>query len=885
MSKITSKWLSVFLCAVMMVSVLTACGEQENKPAETKAKVEKTEEEKTEAEEKEEKTEAEKKEEKTEEKTEEEEPEEATEAEKEKEDEKDEKAQEDRAEGTLVIGMSEFTEKFSPFYATTAYDREIADWTQVSLLTTDRQGEIVYNGIEGEERAYNGNKYFYDGIADLEVEQSDEKDDAGLPLNTVYTFKFRDDIKFSDGEPLTMDDVVFSFYAYIDPAYTGSATLSTLPIIGLEEYRTQTDTALYNKYLKIWDAAVAAGPAADKAASEDFTEEEYDKIWGEITAQAKEGSNQLYDMMEGMISDDYVNAAFGEKAGLTAEDVKADEGLVAAFALKMWNLFTEWDEETGKIATSGTNEQGEEVTLEFNINDNKPTKEDVYNAGRLLYGSNDYDYIGSELTDFISLGDMRDTFINESGKEDPDAGEAVTSVEGFKIIDDNSFSLTLKGFDASAVYKVGFQVSPLHYYGDKDQFKPEEGLYGHPFKDLSLVEAKTKEPMGAGPYIFEKFENKIVYMTANPHYYKGSPKIQSVQFKTTPEKDRIIGLESGIIDVTDPSFSKDRAQEIKNLNDTGEITGDTITTYLVDNLGYGYIGICAGNVKVGDDPASEESKNLRRAFATVFAEERALAVDSFYGEAASVIEYPISNTSWAAPKPGDEGYKTAFSEDVEGNPIYEDGMDEKAKREAAKEAAIGYLKAAGYTFDEAEGKFTAAPAGAKMQYTIIVPGEGTGDHPSFKLITEARNILEEIGIVLDINDPANAGVLWDTLDAGTQEMWCAAWQAGVDPDMYQIYHSSSILNRGGTNNNHYMIEDPELDELIIEARQSEDHEFRKSVYKTCLDILIDWAVEIPVYQRQNCTTISTQRVDIDTVTPDITTFWGWSAEVHTLAVK
>ena len=35
--------------------------------------------------------------------------------------------------------------------------------------------------------------------------------------------------------------------------------------------------------------------------------------------------------------------------------------------------------------------------------------------------------------------------------------------------------------------------------------------------------------------------------------------------------------------------------------------------------------------------------------------------------------------------------------------------------------------------------------------------------------------------------------MWDKLDAGTQEIWVAAWGATIDPDMYQIYHSNNIV--------------------------------------------------------------------------------------------
>jgi peptide/nickel transport system substrate-binding protein len=69
------------------------------------------------------------------------------------------------------------------------------------------------------------------------------------------------------------------------------------------------------------------------------------------------------------------------------------------------------------------------------------------------------------------------------------------------------------------------------------------------------------------------------------------------------------------------------------------------------------------------------------------------------------------------------------------------------------------------------------------------------------------------------------------------------------------------------------------------ARQSMDQTFRKTLYKECLDIVADWAVEIPMYQRQNAVIFSTRRVNMDTVTPDITPFWSWANDIEKLEMK
>ena len=160
-------------------------------------------------------------------------------------------------------------------------------------------------------------------------------------------------------------------------------------------------------------------------------------------------------------------------------------------------------------------------------------------------------------------------------------------------------------------------------------------------------------------------------------------------------------------------------------------------------------------------------------------------------------------------------------------------MTPEQKYAAAETAALGFFEAAGYTV--AGGKVTAAPEGAKLSYEVIVPGGGTGDHPAFAILTGAQASFTNIGIDFKINDPADTNILWDSLDAGTQELWTAAWGATIDPDMYQVYHSSGVPGEGGSDSNHYHIRDAELDQLIVDARKSDDQNYRKAIYKQALD--------------------------------------------------
>lgn len=80
----------------------------------------------------------------------------------------------------------------------------------------------------------------------------------------------------------------------------------------------------------------------------------------------------------------------------------------------------------------------------------------------------------------------------------------------------------------------------------------------------------------------------------------------------------------------------------------------------------------------------------------------------------------------------------------------------------------------------------------------------------------------------------------------------------------------------------YQIEDKDLDDMIVQARESTDQEYRKTIYKACLDKIVDWACEVPVYQRQEVTIFSAERLKEDTITPDMTSYYKWYAEINNM---
>lgn len=451
-------------------------------------------------------------------------------------------------------------------------------------------------------------------------------------------------------------------------------------------------------------------------------------------------------------------------------------------------------------------------------------------------------------------------------------------ISGIRKTGDLSMQIRMTEVSASAVHTLaGLPVAPLHYYGDEKGYDFENHQFGFRKGDLSVVKAVTGKPMGAGPYRFIRYSGGTVTLEANEHYWKGTPKIPNIQYREGQDGDKVPGIIAGTVDISDPSYSTETAKAISRANG-GDINGSVLTTRLVTNLGYGYVGFHAGKVCVGGDPGSAASKSLRKAIATVIAVYRDVAVDSYYGEYAHVIHYPISDTSWAAPRPTDEGYQTAFSTDAQGAPIYSGDMNDDQRYDAALSAALEFFQAAGYTLQD--GQLTAAPQGASLSYEVLVAGGGTGDHPTFMALTMASAALKKIGFQLVVTDISNFSELTGAVHSGTAEMFAMAWGADADPDMYQLYHSS-----GSSNTTTYHLNDKQLDEMILLARQSMDRDYRKALYRACLDIIADWAVEIPMYQRENAVVFSSQRINTDTLTRDMTPFWNWENDIEKLELK
>lgn len=117
---------------------------------------------------------------------------------------------------TLVIGTSTFNGVFNPFFYTSTYDNQAFTTVFTQVCGTDENNELDERG---------------GSITAEEVKAEDGS------VQTLYTIKLKEGMKFHDGEDVTIDDLIFDYYVYADPTYDGMASfVNSIDIVGMKEY-------------------------------------------------------------------------------------------------------------------------------------------------------------------------------------------------------------------------------------------------------------------------------------------------------------------------------------------------------------------------------------------------------------------------------------------------------------------------------------------------------------------------------------------------------------------------------------------------------------------------------------------------------------------------
>lgn len=838
----------------------------------------------------------------------------------------------DNENDALVFSTLEVDKVFNPFFSTSATDSNVVGMTQIGMLGNNHLGKVTY----GDDEAV--------VTKDLEIVTVGEGEDQ----KTTYYFVLKNNVRFSNGSYLTIKDVLFNLYVYLDPVYSGSSTIYSTDIVGLNAYRTQAsddnkaEQDNFNVRFQIEaESRIEALLDAKESIYDEHSEEsisstvflEYLRDYSqsfEGTASFDTYKNLVVDYQKAVelfkeeLENDYAASLNSYQDTVFTDDKGNIHRNLFSTDVEQF-LYNEgcitWNKKDAQLSCtlidiSKAKTLTKDKAIELVLVDMLPSKIDEI-IQYWATSTNLYNFLVNEAIEEYFKNNSDREIKNISGIKFCNRTEPVV-VNGvtYEAAHDESgnlkegchevLSITINGIDPKAIWNFAFTVAPMYYYSNAEQIAKfdYEANFGVEYGSQTFMNEVVKDPnkigvpVGAGPYAASKasggIENisssdfyslGIIYFERNPYYIMGPATIKKIRYQVVSSAQMLNSLYNGEVDFVEPNAKPETISELDSKKDQG------IGNQSIQTSGYGYIGINAAKV-----PSIKVRQAIMHAINT---QE---CVD-YYETTAEAIHRPMSKSSWAYPDGCTPYYPYiggVIPEDLSVvNPDYRDFVYAKGKRAGEKfteeeqlEFLTGLVESAGYTLNS-EGIYQKGTH--SLKYTFTVAGQET-DHPAWRAMEHAMEILNKVGFNVRVQTDANA---LNKLASGALTVWAAAWGSTIDPDMYQVYHidskATSTLNWGynaikQNNGGKYDVElglVQQLSDLIDKARETNDQSIRERIYREALDIVMQLAIELPTYQRDDLFAFNTNKIDVSTFTPqnELSPYKGLTGDIHLVSLN
>ena len=816
----------------------------------------------------------------------------------------------DNEKDALVFSSQAVDKVFNPFFSTSAADSNVIGLTQLGMLSNDSKGNWTYGDDEAAV------------TKDLQIITEGEEN---VNQTTTYYFVLKNNVRFSNGSYLTIKDVLFNLYVYLDPVYTGSSTIYSTDIVGLKEYRTQeVDENEQDSFKDRFEVSARTRINSLISASREILKDsnfdgdletrllEYASPEGSKYSETYKNVVKDYkkavELFKEELESDYTSATdvpseikFKDKEGNEYSNLLSTQ--VEVFLLNEGYL--KWVKKDGKLESSLVTDPAElktwtkEQAINTIIMDKIPDKI-VEIVSYWATSTELFNYIvNEEMGNFFNNNQNR-KFNNISGIKFANHTEPVV-VNGVTYdvpeydedgnIKKNSYevlSIKIKNVDPKAIWNFSFGVAPMYYYSDEEHIKAFdfESNFGVEYASDKFMSEVVKNPdrigvpVGAGAYAASKssggieniksgdfYDLGIIYYERNPYFVLGPATIKKIRYKIVAENQMLNSLYSNDIDFIEPNAKPETIGEISDKIKKGEGLGfQSIRT-----SGYGYIGINASKVK---------DLEVRQA---IMHSINTMECVNYYKSAALPVYRSMSRASWAYPKDATSYYPYLGDEIPENlnvvNPFYKEfvqSLGKKSKQKLNDEEQIQFIQelveSAGYQ-KNANDVYQKGSTVLKFTFTIV--GQET-DHPAYAAMLHAKEMLNEAGFQVEVKTDANG---LKKLSEGSLTVWAAAWGSTIDPDMYQVYHkdskATSVKNWGypaiiQNSGNEYDEENLYLDELsdyIEKARKTNNQADRARYYEKALTLVMKLAIELPTYQRDDLFAYNSNKLDATSLTP------------------
>ena len=342
------------------------------------------------------------------------------------------------------------------------------------------------------------------------------------------------------------------------------------------------------------------------------------------------------------------------------------------------------------------------------------------------------------------------------GIEEYNEGKA-DKISGLEVIDDSTMKIHLT------------EITPSVYWGGNfvSEFVNAKQFEGVPMDKIIESPALRKNPLSYGPYYIKDIvQGEKVIFEANPYYYRGEPKIKTIEMEILPPSQQVAAIKSGKYDIV---FSPELNifPEIENL--------DNINILARKAMYFSYLGFHVGkwdaekNEVITDPNSKMYDINLKRAMA--YAIDNDSIAKQFYHGLAMRAPSPIAPIFTQLRNPEVDGFKIDI---------------EKAKK---------ILDDAGYKDVDGDG-IREGKDGKPFKINLaMMSGSEIQEPLSQYYIQQWKSIGLNVELVdgrlLDFNN------FYDRLKADDPAIDCffAAFGYGTDPQQMSLFGKNSQFNK------------------------------------------------------------------------------------------
>jgi ABC-type transport system substrate-binding protein len=347
--------------------------------------------------------------------------------------------------------------------------------------------------------------------------------------------------------------------------------------------------------------------------------------------------------------------------------------------------------------------------------------------------------------------------------------EPVKSVE---VIDPLTVRIVYKRLYSPAIGTWGMGILPEHLL-NSDAMEKEARKLGKDPKTFALRQSTfNRHPIGCGPYVFREWKSdQYIVLDRFNDYWEGTPNYENYVYRVVPD---LLTQEMEFYAGTIDSYGV-QPHQVERLK-----SDDRFQNFSGTSFGYTYVGYNIRR-KPFDD------RRVRLALSMAIDVEKIIKY-VLYGQGERITGPFVKQTDY-------------YNHDVKPVPYDPEGALRLLKAAGWKRNAQGWL--------EKDGK--------QLQFTLIT---NSGNDLRKAVLAIAQDAWKQIGIDVRTDLLEWSVFIQERVNKFDFDALILGWQMGIDPDLYQIWHSSQTHPH---QLNFVAFKDQMADDLIIKIRQEYDY--------------------------------------------------------------